>query len=472
MRKILITVISVLFLFSTLGILANAYNNESLIIDDCIEVSFIVDVTGEGQVDSVSTALPQYYYQHDSSYSLSHNCYDSLSAAQKLIYDAVVSNPGAIELTITFPNGVFPYSEWGDAFFTELMYAIATDRPDICYFAGNGVSSGYLYSGGEYVYKIDYYVTSYNGAPYTSSNAINYYNSLMSELASVPVDLSNRYNFVLSIHDYLCNNVYYPDLNTSDYVKTAHDAYGALVEGRAVCQGYSDAFKLICDYYNIPAVCISGTANGGGHMWNAVQMDDGLWYLLDITWDDQGELLFDDFFLVGTQSENTYFGGNSFSTDHVNDVDLPYPLTNLNYASTAYNRTQNHYTGFGATLNCEADTENKHLFLSVFDIGKSNIYYDGIYVNVNSFESEETFVVPSGNNKTDETWTMYVLADLNGDGVCDANDYSIAINLASDDDDVVNSTAEYCCDVNCDGYINVLDTSLIARASTGLNTDI
>ena len=156
----------------------------------------------------------------------------------------------------------------------------------------------------------------------------------------MPVDLTNRYSFIVSIREYIADTVYYPDLNTSDYVMSAHDAYGALIEGRAVCQGYSDAVKLICDYYNIPCVCISGTSGNAGHMWNAIQMEDGIWYLMDLTWDDQDSYLFDDFFLVGTQSTNTYFGGLKFCEDHINDADLALP--NLQYAATKYTNT-NHF---------------------------------------------------------------------------------------------------------------------------------
>ena len=39
------------------------------------------------------------------------------------------------------------------------------------------------------------------------------------------------------------------------------------------------------DLLGIPCVRISGTANGGGHAWNAVKLD-GEWYQVDVTWDD------------------------------------------------------------------------------------------------------------------------------------------------------------------------------------------
>ena len=59
-----------------------------------------------------------------------------------------------------------------------------------------------------------------------------------------------------------------------------------------VCDGYSRAFKVLCDRLGIPCVLADGYAksgtNGAGeaHMWNNVQMNDGNWYGVDVTWND------------------------------------------------------------------------------------------------------------------------------------------------------------------------------------------
>jgi hypothetical protein len=462
-------VLSLILIFTCCSAIAEASYEESLSFDTCFESSFIVDV----KTKKIESNASKYYYQYDTSkYSIGYNCYDYLDEAQKYVYDAVVANAGSLSFTINFPNNLFAYSNFTDAYLEEIMNAICIDRPDIFYYAGQKITGGTLYSNGEYLKTLNYVVGVYDSTYYTNTNVSGYYNALINAMKSVPVDLSNRYNFIKSVHDYLADTVYYPDLNTSDYVKSAHDAYGALVEGRAVCQGYSDAVKLICDYYHIPCVCISGKSDGYGHMWNAIQMDDGKWYLMDLTWDDQDSWLFYDFFLVGTQSTNTNFGGKQFSAEHVNDCDLLLPLPILDYSTTAYNRNQNHYSGFNSTYNCATDEEKNNLCISVFDAGKSNIYYNGIYVDVNVFENGAVFTAPSGTGSTNESWTLYLLADVNSDGVCDSLDYSASVNLAIDSDEIVDSTQEICCDVNLDGYVDALDVLVIARASSGLNTNI
>jgi transglutaminase-like putative cysteine protease len=59
-----------------------------------------------------------------------------------------------------------------------------------------------------------------------------------------------------------------------------------------VCEGYSRAFKILCDGLNIPCILAVGDAIGSkgatpeSHMWNEVKMNDGLWYAVDVTWND------------------------------------------------------------------------------------------------------------------------------------------------------------------------------------------
>ena len=84
-----------------------------------------------------------------------------------------------------------------------------------------------------------------------------------------------------AIHDYIvsCTSYDIPQKAKSGY--TAYLAYGALVEGSAVCQGYASAFNLLCAESGIRSCAVSN----GSHMWNAV-LADGSFYVFDTTWDD------------------------------------------------------------------------------------------------------------------------------------------------------------------------------------------
>lgn len=61
-----------------------------------------------------------------------------------------------------------------------------------------------------------------------------------------------------------------------------------------VCEGYSKAFKYLCDLsqFDGDVVCriATGTMGAGPHMWNVVQMGDGKNYLADVTNCDSGAL--------------------------------------------------------------------------------------------------------------------------------------------------------------------------------------
>ena len=93
-----------------------------------------------------------------------------------------------------------------------------------------------------------------------------------------------------------------------------------------VCEGYARAFKVLCDRAEVPCLLVSGFAKEP-HMWNMVQMENGNWYLVDVTWNDPvisgktdkvsgGEN--EKYLLVG---ENTVIDGEAFGASHtVNNV--------------------------------------------------------------------------------------------------------------------------------------------------------
>lgn len=90
----------------------------------------------------------------------------------------------------------------------------------------------------------------------------------------------------LAAHDYLVAHCAYNwDVATTDRTDTpyVHSAYGALVNGDAVCQGYALAYKLLLDALDIDCALVSSTPMN--HVWNLVELD-GVWYHVDVTWDD------------------------------------------------------------------------------------------------------------------------------------------------------------------------------------------
>ena len=94
---------------------------------------------------------------------------------------------------------------------------------------------------------------------------------------------------VCAISDYIalhCQYAYKPDGVTPDDDNSL-SAYSALVEQRAVCDGYANAFTLLAQTFGLEVIKVSGIAEPGSanHAWNMVKVD-GIWYHVDVTWND------------------------------------------------------------------------------------------------------------------------------------------------------------------------------------------
>ena len=118
-----------------------------------------------------------------------------------------------------------------------------------------------------------------------------------------------RYDTLKNIHDYICNNANYDYAAAGlSYATEAHTA-APLFNGKGefVCEGYSKSLKILCDKFGIPCALVSGTGGNEAHMWAYVQLDDGKWYAVDVTWDDQNSGIIYNYFLKGS---------NTMSSDH------------------------------------------------------------------------------------------------------------------------------------------------------------
>ncbi|MBZ9684926.1 DUF5050 domain-containing protein [Clostridium estertheticum] len=90
----------------------------------------------------------------------------------------------------------------------------------------------------------------------------------------------------LVIHEYVVKNTAY---DYDNYIKEtvpedSYTAYGTLIIGKAVCQGYADTMKLLLNLAGIEAQVVEGYAKEP-HAWNMVKIE-GEYYHLDATWDD------------------------------------------------------------------------------------------------------------------------------------------------------------------------------------------
>ena len=129
----------------------------------------------------------------------------------------------------------------------------------------------------------------YNDALYRC--VINVNNKMDTDLENKVVEIADKFRHlsdvdkVMAVHDYLVDHIEYAD---SHIVRRA---YGALIEKKAVCQGYAQAFQKILSNLNIEGHTVIGYNIAAEpekpvlHEWNRVKLD-GKWYYIDLTWDD------------------------------------------------------------------------------------------------------------------------------------------------------------------------------------------
>lgn len=106
------------------------------------------------------------------------------------------------------------------------------------------------------------------------------------------------------IHDYIIEHTSY-DENRNEYFEKyqnyqyhSNTAYGSLIEGHAICGGYSDAMAIFLNRLGYNNYKISSK----NHVWNLVELN-GSWYHIDPTWDDPiikngEEIISHSFFLI------------------------------------------------------------------------------------------------------------------------------------------------------------------------------
>ena len=183
-----------------------------------------------------------------------------------------------------------------------LFNAFTVDNPQF-FFVGNTYSyEGYRLDG------VDYYDVFCLTLTMDAATRKTAYTSLEKAvttlMATLPEGLS-QYETERHLHDrFLAGVTYHQEAADSaapatDY-PTAFSAFGALVEGKAVCEGYSRAMQLLLRRAGIPGTLVSGVSEGEAHMWNLVEID-GRGYHLDPTWNDADDHLHHTYFNLTTE---------------------------------------------------------------------------------------------------------------------------------------------------------------------------
>lgn len=112
------------------------------------------------------------------------------------------------------------------------------------------------------------------------------FNTTVDNIIAQAPKSTGEYELELFANNYISDNCVYNKsaTQTNEIIGNENDAYGALVDGKAVCEGYSRAFQLLCNKLNVECVSVVGKSDAN-HQWNCVKLGDD-WYQVDVTWND------------------------------------------------------------------------------------------------------------------------------------------------------------------------------------------
>lgn len=138
---------------------------------------------------------------------------------------------------------------------------------------------------GSYIVEMNYFISDINQRKEMQKAMKAKATSILKSLEG---KYSNSLDFLYQVNKYICDNVEYDwdtigDGDTKE--STTRTAYGPLVEGKAICSGYSRAFQLLMTMSNFNCFVDGGAVPGGKHAWNIVSTTDG-YYMVDSTWND------------------------------------------------------------------------------------------------------------------------------------------------------------------------------------------
>lgn len=368
----------------------------------------------------------------------------------------------------------------------ELYFDILYENPEKFY-SDNKVTWNYSYYGGSgKIASIRLNITYL----YNEDIILDMRNKLNNKIEEIKnkylLGVTDKLQLEYIIHDYILNNTEYDYNNyiNGTVPQISDSAYGALINGTAVCDGYSKAAKLLFNEVGIESgIIISDEMN---HSWNYVNIDNE-YYHLDITWNDPVP--------ETNRIRYSYFNlsDDEMGKDHIWESSI-YPECNSNSFSFLRSLSSDYLARINNklyTLN-NGKLQYTDLYGNNKAVEKSNIYgiYLTAYKNNLIFIDENSYyenvVKYNINNKTitsiyDTADYIYVKEnklyvkngtsisvvslqeneDFNDDGVVDIQDLSELALKYGETDSSSQWNSKY--DLNSDNIIDVYDLILVSK---------
>lgn len=292
-------------------------------------------------------------------------------------------------------------------------------------------------------------------------------------------DADSTYKKVLKIHDALIADIEY---SYADYSEISHSIAGAMTSARsAVCEGYSKVMQLMMNRCGIENIYVTGEA-GGAHAWNMVRMDDGKYYWLDATWDDQIDEIFQhQYFLVGSND----FGDHTADVPGTGEIflyELP-AVSNEAYVSNevflqaihieeTLTLSRGESRELLVTYKPENATDDRTVVWSSSNPSSVSVDQNGV-VRARKASSQAVITAQAGDKIAECLVTVNPLAegerikgDVNRDGDVDIEDLRIVLRYVCGKTEL-DAEKEEMADVAVDGKVDIQDLRKILRYVCG-----
>lgn len=164
---------------------------------------------------------------------------------------------------------------------SQMSELFSTMKEEPAFFYFTGLSYNY-YTGSGIVVTVTF---KYDGVKENILPMKALYNQALDKALQIFDPAMSSPEKALIAHDYLVLNTKYDyeNLLTDSIPHISHTAYGSLVLGVAVCDGYSSAYNAMLSRMGLEVINIS--SDSMSHAWNMVKLGS-YWYHVDATFDD------------------------------------------------------------------------------------------------------------------------------------------------------------------------------------------
>lgn len=257
----------------------------------------------------------------------------------------------------------------------------------------------------------------------------------------------------LILHDRLADHIAYEDGNR------VHDAYGALVNGKAVCEGYAKAFQYLLQKVGIQSFMATGIGNGDLHAWNIVRIDSK-YYNVDLTWDD-----------VKSDIIYTYF---NITDEEIKSLSHILDKESEDFAPVCTSSDANYFAVYGGKTNAFSADEIGEIIkrngtrFHIYVTGNVNEFSDSFFNNLSAVGTESNLndnIAGAESRLYDREFiiTIIVRGDANRDGVIDIRDF---VHMKSIIAEVHKETSA--ADIDKNGFVDSTDLAQLRKMLLGI----